>query len=80
MTERSGVFLVQGDDSLVAMEPGEFTSEDDFQVLLSRFPELLVGDQIDPEEPRGWILVKREQGISAGNGAALWSIDHVFLD
>jgi hypothetical protein len=77
----SGVFLLQGDDTLMAMEPGEFVSENDFQKLLSRFPELLVGDQIDPEDPRRWVLVKREQSISTGEiGASSWSIDHVFLD
>ena len=81
MSERSGVFLLQGDESLVAMQPGDFSTEDDFQKLLSRFPELLVGDQIDPEDPRRWILAKREQVISTGHpGASLWSIDHVFLD
>jgi hypothetical protein len=42
---------------------------------------LLVGDQIDPQSPRRWILVKREQSISTGEiGASIWSIDHVFLD
>jgi len=72
---------LQGEDSLVAMEPGQSASEDDFQRLLSRFPELLVGDQVDPQSPRRWILVKREQSISTGEiGASVWSIDHVFLD
>ncbi|MGY4255292.1 hypothetical protein ACVI1L_002360 [Bradyrhizobium sp. USDA 4516] len=81
MTQSSGVFLLQGEHSLVPMEPGQFASEDDFQRLLSRFPELLVGDQVDPQNPRRWILVKREQSISTGEvGASLWSIDHVFLD
>lgn len=81
MTQSSGVFLLQGEHSLVPMEPGQFAREDDFQRLLSRFPELLVGDQIDPESPRRWVLVKREQPISTGElGASIWSIDHVFLD
>jgi hypothetical protein len=81
MPERSGVFLLQGADSLLAMEPAEFAKEDDFQRLVSRFPELLVGDQIDPQNPRRWVLVKREQPISTGEiGASQWSIDHVFLD
>jgi hypothetical protein len=63
------------------MNPSQFASEKDFQLLLARFPELLVGDQIDPENPRRWILVKREQLIATGEiGAPLWSIDHVFLD
>ena len=49
--------------------------------MLARFPELLVGDQVDPQNPRRWVLVGREQPISTGeNGASLWSIDVVFLD
>jgi hypothetical protein len=63
------------------MKPAQFAKEDDFQLLLSRFPDLLVGDQIDPERPRRWVLVRREQVISTGeSGASQWSIDHVFLD
>src|SRR5260370_21002762 len=81
MAEHSGVFLLQGQDSLVPMEPAQFATENDFQLLLARFPALLVGDQIDPQNPRRWVLVGREQPISTGeNGASLWSIDHVFLD
>jgi hypothetical protein len=81
MAERSGVFLLQSADSLLAMEPAQFAKEDDFQRLLSRFPELLVGDQIDPRNPRRWVLVKREHAVSTGEiGASQWSIDHVFLD
>src|SRR5271167_2271925 len=81
MVERSGVFLLQNENSLVAMEPAQFAKEDDFQRLLARFPELLVGDQIDPQIPRRWVLVRREQPISTGEpGASQWAIDHVFLD
>lgn len=81
MAERSGVFLLQGGDSLLPMEPAQFATEDDFQLLLSRFPELLVGDQIDPQNPRRWVLIRREQPVSTGEiGASQWSIDHVFLD
>lgn len=81
MAESSGVFLLRGEDSLVPMQPGHFAAEDDFQRLLARFPELLVGDQIDPQDPRRWILVKRELAISTGEiGSPTWSIDHVFLD
>lgn len=81
MAESSGVFLLRGEDSLVPMQRGHFAAEDDFQRLLARFPELLVGDQIDPQNPRRWILVKRELAISTGEvGSPTWSIDHVFLD
>lgn len=81
MPQHSGVFLLQDENTLVPMEAASFATEDDFQRLLSRFPELLVGDQIDPETPRRWVLVRREQPISTGEiGASQWSIDHVFLD
>jgi hypothetical protein len=81
VADRPGVFLLQGSDTLVAMEPTEFVKEDHFQELVSRFPELLVGDQIDPEDPRRWILVNREQTISTGEvGGPSWAIDLVFLD
>jgi hypothetical protein len=80
-SEQSGVFLLQGDDSLLSMEPASFAKEDDFQRLLSRFPQLLAGDQVDPQNPRRWVLVRRELAISTGElGASQWSIDHVFLD
>lgn len=49
MAGQSGVFVLNDDKSLIAMQPAEFANEDDFQSLLSRFPELLVGDQIDPQ-------------------------------
>jgi hypothetical protein len=76
-----GVFLLQGGNSLVPMEPASFAKEDDFQRLLSRFPELLVGDQVNPQNPRRWLLIRREVPISTGEvGASQWSIDHVFLD
>jgi hypothetical protein len=81
MAERSGVFLLQGGNSLLAMEPAQFAKEDDFQRLVSQFPELLVGDQINPQSPRRWVHVRREQPISTGEiGASQWAIDHVFLD
>ena len=63
------------------MEPASFAKEDDFQRLLSRFPELLVGDQVNPQNLRRWLLIRREVPISTGEvGALQWSIDHVFLD
>lgn len=81
MTSQSGVFVLQADNSLVSMEPKQFAAENEFQLLLSRFPALLVGDQIGPQNPRKWALVKREQAIATDQiGASQWSIDHLFLD
>jgi hypothetical protein len=78
---QSGLFVLHDDGSLVSMKSAQFATEDDFQRLLEHFPELLVGDQIDPVAPRRWALVKREQAVSTNEaGASLWSIDHLFLD
>jgi hypothetical protein len=78
---QSGVFVLHGGDTLVSMQPTQFAAETDFQALLSRFPELLVGEQINPQEPRRWILVKREQSVTTNEiGASQWSVDHLFLD
>lgn len=80
MVGQSGVFVVR-DDTLVPMRPTPFDNEDDFQNLLARFPDLLPGDQIDPENPRRWVLVRREQAVATGEGGtAPWSLDHLFLD
>jgi hypothetical protein len=76
-----GVFVLNDTNTLVSLEPAHFASEDDFQVLLAKFPELLAGDQIDPSNPRRWLLVRREAAIpSEENGGGRWSLDHLFLD
>lgn len=77
----SGVFVLKDKDTLVPMEAADFASENDFQLLLAKFPELLSGDQIDPSSPRKWILVRREMAVpSEENGGGPWSLDHLFLD
>ncbi len=69
MNVGTGVFVLQNESTLVAMQAASFASEDDFQRLLAAFPELLAGDQIDAEVPRRFMLVAREQGIASEEGA-----------
>jgi len=74
------IFLVQG-DRLVAMERSKYQLEDNLQELLARYPDLMPGEQLDPEQPRKWLLVSREYGIPDSDLAIdRWSIDHLFLD
>ena len=40
-----GVFVLNDTNTLVSLEAAHFASEDDFQVLLAKFPELLAGDK-----------------------------------
>jgi hypothetical protein len=81
MTEAK-IFLVDEDgDSLMQMIETSFVTEENLQVLLARYPDLLPGDQIDPERPRQWLLVAREIGVPGGIAEAdRWSLDHLFLD
>lgn len=58
-----------------------YPEEEILQSLLTRYPDLLPGDQITPEDPRRWLLVKEEMPIPEDKGGAgRWSCDHLFLD
>lgn len=53
----------------------------ELQDLLQNNFELLAGDQIDPINPRQWILIKREMPITdPSTGSPRWSIDFLFAD
>ena len=73
--------MIDGSGSLIAMRPLPFAKENDFQLLLEQHPELLIGDQIEPDAPRRWILIRREMGVPGGSDSSGdWSLDHLFLD
>ena len=68
-------------DSLEAMEDEPFEFEDDLQALLARHPKLLDGEQMQPGNPRRWLLITREKGVAdAPEESARWSLDHLFVD
>lgn len=76
-----GMFIVRDDGTLVAMRASPFESEDVFQVLLAAHPSLLAGDALNPDSPRRWLLVAREQAVPDEEGApGRWSLDHLFVD
>lgn len=79
---RSKIFLISNDKtSLTPMEETSYAVEDDLQAFLARYPELLPGDQINPEDPRRWLLVAREMSVpDAADGSGRFSLDHLFLD
>ncbi len=75
------IYLRQPDGSLRAMCEAPFDREDVLQKLLEDYPDLLAGEQMNPEEPRRWLLIGREQGVPDEVGASnRWSVDHLFLD
>src|SRR6266436_4541676 len=74
------VFVLKDSQTLVALQPAEFASEDEFQQLLARFPSLLSGSQTDDTSARRWLLIKREKSIPAEDGGGRFSVDHLFID
>ncbi|MGB2822987.1 MAG: hypothetical protein WBF17_18535 [Phycisphaerae bacterium] len=79
MTDR--IYLIDGNGVLRPMPETQFDSEEAFQELLGRYPGLLCGDDASDEDPRRWILVKREMEVADHEGGdGRWSLDHLFLD
>jgi len=75
------IFLVEGKRKLTPMTETLYERKDDLQVLLADYPDLLPGDQIDPENPIRWMLVAREMGVPGNEEeTGRWSLDHLFLD
>ena len=66
---------------LEPMTEEPFALEDRLQELVAEYPRLLSGEQMDPESPRRWILIGREQGIAdIVGGEHRWSLDHLLVD
>ena len=76
------IFLVGGGkDRLLPMVETAYSNEDVLQTYLERYPDLLPGEQIDPENPRRWLLVAREMSVPGDvDETGRWSLDHLFLD
>lgn len=75
------IFLLKGAEDLEKLPVHPYDSEDLLQTLIMKHPELLAGDQINPDKPIRWLLIKRETGIPSGNQEGdRWSVDHLFLD
>jgi hypothetical protein len=76
-----GIFLIQNNEELVEMNEQQYDSEKLLQDWLARYPALLVGNQIDPDMPRRFLLIEQECGVPGQEGAGdRWKIDHMFLD
>jgi hypothetical protein len=75
------IFLLENGNELVEMEEKEYASELLLQDLIAEHPDLLAGDQMDEENPRKWLLVKKEQEMySEEEGSSVVYLDHLFLD
>lgn len=76
-----GIFLIQDNEELVEMNEQPYDSEKLLQNWLAKYPALLVGNQINPKEPRRWLFIEQECAVpSEQGGGGRWAIDHLFLD
>jgi len=81
MIDQDTIFLLGQDKRLERIPHHLYESEGLLQELIDQYPELLVGEQIDPDDPPRWLMVQREAGIpDVEGGCDRWAIDHVLLD
>lgn len=79
MAER--IYVMNEQRTLQPLREEPFSTEDTLQELLAEHPELLDGEQIKPADPRRWILVNREVGISeTADAGSRWALDHLLID
>ena len=73
MSGSGGLFLKRGDELAELIEQ-RYDAEAILQQLLADHPQLLAGSDIDPDDPRRFMLVRREAPV------ANLSLDHLFVD
>jgi hypothetical protein len=75
------IFLVGDDGSLAEITSAAYDTEAHLQKLLADNIHLLPGAQIDQDNPRRWLLIKREAGVpDHEGGGAWWAVDHLAVD
>ena len=75
------IFVVGDDGSLTEAPSTAYNAEAELQELLAANIHLLPGVQIDRDNPRRWLLIKREAGVpNREGGGGSWSIDHLAVD
>ena len=75
------IFHLNETGDLEPMNEEQFDLEARLQELVADYPELLSGEQMNPDNPPRFILVDREQGIADIIGRSnRWSLDHLLID
>ena len=72
------IFAIRNGEGLTELTQTPYENEDLFQSLIEKYPEILAGDQINPENPRKWVLISREIGVSLDDG--IGRLDHLYYD
>ena len=80
MTQQQ-IYHLNEQGELEPMREEPFDLEDNLQELVAGHLELLSGERINPDSPRRFILVDREQGIAdIIGGSNRWALDHLLID
>lgn len=74
------IFLSRSDDGWTEAAETPFETEAELQTLIAEHPELLCGDQLDPANPRRWLLIREEMPVPQGSDGGHWRIDLLFVD
>jgi len=76
------VYVFQDDGGTTPMDRLRCKNEDlELQSILEHNPDLLPGDQINPDDPRRWLIIEREMPVpDPVSGSDRWSIDFFFSD
>lgn len=77
----SNIFYIDEHNKAVRLCEQRYENEGFFQELIERYPDILAGEQMNPEAPRKWILISREMGVPGHEGGSdQWFLDHLFID
>ena len=81
MAEREHVYLLGKDGDPEPLVETPYKSEAALQELIADHPEVLAGEQMTPDVPRRWLLIRREMGIAdSAESGDRWAVDHLLLD
>ena len=72
------IFTLRDGEKIIELTQTPYENEDLFQSLIEQYPEILAGEQIDPENPRRWVLISREMGVTLDDG--IGKLDHLYID
>ena len=68
------IYIRNSSGELEPLTEERFETEELLQKLIGEHPELLAGEQMSPDDPLRWILIRREMPIEG------WAVDHLLLD
>jgi hypothetical protein len=78
----STIYSVREDGTTKTMKRVRCTNEGtEIQALLEMNLDLIPGDQVNPDDPRRWLMIKKEMPVpDPSTGSDRWSIDFFIVD